>query len=106
MDKHSDETSKVATTKPGKVRRVGATTAGVTLIVYGLLFIIDIFTGIIKYSVIGKLWPFILIGLGIEILFSLKDDTKYIYDRGAILSTLILTVFATFMGALNIAIHL
>ena len=50
-------------------RRIGTITMGVCLVVFGVLFLVLIFGGFLNYELIFHLWPLILIGLGMEILF-------------------------------------
>ena len=50
-------------------RRIGTITMGVCLVVFGVLFLVHIFGGFLNYELIFHLWPLILIGLGMEILF-------------------------------------
>ena len=51
-------------------RRIGTITMGVCLVVFGVLFLVHIFGGFLNYELIFHLWPLILIGLGMEILFT------------------------------------
>lgn len=51
-------------------RRVGSVTAGLGMIVFGVLFLLHSLFGIMSYQMIFSLWPMILIGLGIELLWS------------------------------------
>ena len=63
-------------------RRIGTITMGVCLVVFGVLFLVHIFGGFLNYELIFHLWPLILIGLGIEILFytCLASDKAGKYD--------------------------
>ena len=58
--------------KDGFVRthRVGSITAGVSMIVFGSMFLIHLFAGVMNYTTIFSLWPIILIGLGAELFLS------------------------------------
>lgn len=49
-------------------RRIGTITLGISLVVFGILFLIHIFGGVLNYMLIFHLWPLILIVLGGEIL--------------------------------------
>ena len=51
-----------------RIHRVGTVTAGITLIVFGAAFILNSFGGYFDIAMITRLWPIILIGVGIEIL--------------------------------------
>ena len=50
-------------------RRIGTITLGVSLVLFGILFMIRIFGGVLNYTLIFHLWPLILVALGMEILY-------------------------------------
>ena len=55
-------------------RRVGSLTLGVSLVGFGILFLLRIFVDSIDYWAILKFWPVVFILLGVEILvFSLTN---------------------------------
>lgn len=90
-----------------KTRKVGTVTLGITLISFGLLFVIHLFTDMISYGFVIKLWPFIFISLGVEILiyhFICKEET-YQYDFAAIFIIIILSMFATGMAAVEFVVN-
>lgn len=87
-----------------KTKRVGSMTCGILLIVFGILFVIKIFVPMISYEVILRLWPIVLISLGIEILLSNRKSSEDViikYDGGAIFITILLTFFAVGMGIVD-----
>jgi len=87
-----------------KTKRVGSMTCGILLIVFGILFVIKIFVPMISYEVILRLWPIVLISLGIEILLSNRNSSEDViikYDGGAIFITILLTFFAVGMGIVD-----
>lgn len=53
----------------GKERRVGTYTFGVMLIIIGISVIVTTFTKFDFFKYILMVWPVVLIGLGIEILY-------------------------------------
>jgi len=60
------------------VRRVGSVTAGLSLIAAGVLYFAATFVhGREFLEFIFRLWPLILVSLGVEILLSGKADRKY-----------------------------
>lgn len=81
-------------------RRIGTVTMGVCLVVFGVLFLVHIFGGFLNYELIFHLWPLILIGLGIEILFytCLASDKAGKYDFAAIIILFLLTGFSMCMA--------
>lgn len=83
-----------------KSHRVGTLTLGCMLITFGILFLLRIFLTGITFDIIFKLWPIILIFLGIEILvanFTQKDE-KLIYDKTAFALIIILSFFSMGMA--------
>ncbi|SFB71719.1 LiaI-LiaF-like domain-containing protein [Butyrivibrio sp. YAB3001] len=81
-----------------RVHRVGSITTGISLIVAGIAFLMHMFFGIISYEMIFKLWPVIIIGLGIELLISNIRTDKIVYDKAAIFLLIIMTFFAMGMA--------
>lgn len=86
-----------------KIRRVGAITCGSILIIFGILFLVHMFYPALSFTFIMKLWPVILIALGLEMVIANmkhKADTETVlkYDKGAIFITFLLTCFALGMG--------
>ena len=83
-----------------RVHHVGTMTLGLTMICFGILFLIHVLFRGISFEIIYKMWPLIFLSLGTEILFA---DRKYRnaeikYDKPAILLTAVLTVFAVCMA--------
>lgn len=89
-----------------KGRRVGTFTAGLVLIVFGILFLLRLVFPAIKFSNILSLWPLILVLLGVEILVSymINKDEKMRYDTGAIFLVIVLSFFSMGMAVLELAI--
>lgn len=48
-----------------KGRRIGTFTAGISLVAFGVLFLVHIFNPALNYRFIFTLWPVILILLGL-----------------------------------------
>lgn len=83
-----------------RTHRVGTLTLGLSLIVFGGLFLAHVFTPNVDYTLIWALWPLILIFLGLEVLISrlFGGEEPLKYDVGGILLTVLLTLFAMAMG--------
>lgn len=86
-----------------RIRRVGTITCGSILIIFGVLFLVHMFYPALSFAFIMKLWPVILIALGLEMVIAnmkYKADTETVlkYDKGAIFITFLLTCFALGMG--------
>lgn len=91
-------------------RRVGSLTCGIVMIGFGLLFLMNTLFGLIDYTHIFSLWPLLLICLGAEMLISnmkYSDTERYtlVYDKGAIVLTILVTIFAVGMGITDYCIQ-
>ena len=95
--------------KPEAVRnhRVGTITLGTSLIFFGVLFITKTFTNLLSYEFILKLWPVIFIFLGFEILLSYITNKKdhFVYDKGAIILIILLSIFAICMACAEFMVN-
>lgn len=87
-----------------RVRRVGSITTGITMIAGGILFILCGICKIISYEMIFRLWPVILIGLGIEILWFNAREKNLIYDKGAIAMLIMMAFFSMGMAVADMVI--
>lgn len=88
-----------------KTHRIGTITLGVTLVIFGSLFLSHLVFPDLSYMFIMKLWPVIFIFLGIEVLVStfLKSDKFHIvYDKVGIILTGFIIVFSMCAGFLSI----
>lgn len=72
-----------------KIHRVGTITLGTILIVFGSLFFCRIFIPTLSYELVLRFWPFILIMLGLETLYSSRKYEDFRYDFGAICMALL-----------------
>lgn len=89
-----------------KGRRVGTLTAGIILVVFGVIFLLRLVTANINIYLISSLWPIILVLLGIEIIvaYIINKEEKMKYDFGAIILVIILVFFAMGMGVAEFVI--
>ncbi len=87
-----------------RVHRVGTVTTGLSMIIFGVLFLLHGFGYMISYEMIFQLWPMILIGLGIELLLSNMIRRKFVYDKGAIVLLFVMTLFVIGMAITDICI--
>ena len=78
--------------------RVGSVTAGLSMIGFGVMFLLHLFFEIIDYRMMFSLWPVILILLGLELLLSNFSTKKIVYDKAAIFLLIVMTFFAMGMG--------
>ena len=92
-------------TRQYQVRRVGSVTFGITLLCYGVLFLIHTFVPMLKYQYIFRCWPIIFILLGCEILVenhkAKAQDCKVVYDFPAVLMLGIMLLFAMIMAIID-----
>ena len=86
--------------KEVRVHRIGSVTFGVSLILFGTLFLIRILFPEIDYTFIFRLWPIVFILLGLEVLVGThREGVQFIYDKAAIFMLILLLIFAMGMGA-------
>lgn len=88
-------------------RRVGTFTAGLVLIIFGILFLLRGVLPNVNYGEIVALWPIILILLGVEIIISyiVNKEEKMKYDAGAVVIVMTLSVFSMVMAFMEFIIE-
>lgn len=91
--------------KTVRTHRVGSVTTGATMVVFGVLFVLRTMFNIVSYSHIFSLWPLILIGLGVELLLSNFGEKKIVYDKGAIVILILMTIFAIGLAVTDVCIE-
>lgn len=84
-------------------RRIGTFTLGFSLVVFGVLFLMHTFMGVLDYLVIFHLWPVVLVLLGGEILYyhCTAPEEAYRYDVAAVVILLLLLCFAMCMAGVD-----
>ena len=90
-----------------RIHRVGTLTFGVTLIVMGILFLIQLIFNSIPLKIILHAWPSVFILLGIEILCANRnvEQQEFLYDKVAIMLTMILLFFAMILAIIGNSVH-
>lgn len=88
-----------------RTHRVGSVTAGLSMIVFGILFLIHLVTGAMNYTTIFSFWPIVLIGLGIELFLSNFLKKKIVYDKAAVLLLITMALFAMLMALIDVCIR-
>lgn len=91
LKKEASDTSTI------RIHKVGTITLGISLIIFGFLFLAHIFYPTLNYEMIFHIWPIIFILLGLEVLLSSRNN-NFIIDKSAIFLLIILTLFAMGMG--------
>lgn len=94
MEMLTEQTSK----KVERIHRVGSVTTGISLIGWGVLYILFEAHVITDLTVVLKIWPVILISLGLEILWYNVRGKNLIYDKGAIFMLILMTGFSLMMA--------
>lgn len=102
------ETTSTTVTTPAKIvrkHRVGTFTAGILLILFGVLFLLHLFVPAVSYVMIFHFWPCVLILIGFEMLYASRKEEEIIYDAGAIFLIILLAVFAMGMAGADLLIQ-
>ncbi len=90
-----------------QTRRVGSVTFGLTLICFGIMFLIHIIVPALRYDIIFRLWPIVFILLGLEILVenhrSGQAGYKLVYDFPAVIMLVLMLFFAMMLAAVDYA---
>ena len=82
--------------------RVGSVTAGISMIGYGVMFLLHLFFDMVEYQMMFSLWPVMLILLGLELLISNFSTKKIVYDKAAIFLLILMTFFAIGMAVADL----
>ena len=81
-----------------RIHRVGSITTGISMVVFGILCIMQHFINVLDYSVILSLWPLIVIGMGVEILLSSSSNRQFVYDKASVFLLFVMSGFAMCMA--------
>ena len=87
-----------------RVHRVGSVTAGLMMVVFGIMLLLQSAFQLVTYELILSLWPVILISLGVELLLSNVRTRKIIYDRAAICLMILMSFFAVGMAITDVCL--
>lgn len=85
-----------------KMRRVGTVSIGVSMVVFGVMFLLCSVFEIMTYEVVFSLWPVILIALGLELLVFSFFKGKLIYDKGSVLIMILMMILAVAMAGADL----
>lgn len=85
-----------------RTHKTGTITAGVTLVAFGIMFVLSSVFNMLSYELIFSMWPLILIGLGIEILITNVLTDKFVYDKAAIFVIILMSFFAMGMACMDL----
>ncbi len=85
-----------------RTHRVGSVTAGLTMVGYGVMFLLHLFFDLVEYQMMFSLWPVMLILLGMELLFSNFSRKKIVYDKAAVFLLITMTFFTIGMAVADV----
>lgn len=81
--------------------RVGSVTAGLSMVGFGVMFLLHLFFDLVDYQMMFSLWPVILILLGLELLVSNLSSKKIVYDKAAVFLLITMTIFTIGMAVVD-----
>lgn len=87
-----------------RMHKTGTITAGVTLVSFGVMFVLSSIFNVLSYEFIFSMWPFILIGLGAEILITNMRTDKFEYDKSAVFVIILMSFLAMGMACMDVCI--
>ena len=105
MEKNKDEGTKRTA---GSGRRVGTLTLGIIAVVVGVLSLIWVINpDLVSMYFISRLWPAVLILIGIEVLaaYAVNKPEKLRYDGWAVVIVIALMLFAGGMAAVQMGLE-
>lgn len=85
-----------------KPRRVGTVSIGISMVTFGVMFLLSSVFEILSYETVFALWPVILIAYGLELLVFSFFKGKLMYDKGAVFIMILLMVFAVGMAGVDV----
>jgi len=88
-----------------RTHRVGTITTGLSMIVFGILFLLHLLAGMLSYEMIFSLWPLMLVGLGLELLISHLRAKQFVYDKAAVFLLICMTFFVMAMAAAEVCLR-
>ena len=81
--------------------RVGSVTAGLSMIGFGVMFLLHLLFDLVDYQMMFSLWPVMLILLGMELLLSNFSKKKIVYDKAAVFLLITMTIFTIGMAIID-----
>lgn len=85
-----------------KPRRVGTVSVGLSMVAFGVMFLLCSVFGILSYETIFAMWPLILILFGLELLVFSFFKGKLIYDKGSVFIMILMMFLAVGMAGADI----
>lgn len=81
--------------------RVGSITAGLSMVGFGIMFLLHLLFDLVDYRMMFSLWPVMLILLGLELIASNFSTKKVVYDKAAVFLLIIMTFFTIGMAVVD-----
>lgn len=88
-----------------RIHRVGSITAGLSMVGFGIMFLLHTFGNLVSYQFIFSLWPIMLIGMGLELLISNFLEKRIVYDKAAVFLMVVMTFFAMGIAVIDVWIQ-
>lgn len=85
-----------------KTRRVGTVTVGLSMVAFGVMFLLCSVFGIMAYQTVFALWPAILIVLGMELLVFSFFQGKLVYDKCSVFIMILMLFLSAGMAAVDV----
>lgn len=85
-----------------KSRRMGTISIGISMVMFGVMFLLCSVFEILSYETVFALWPVILIAYGLELLVFSFFKGNLIYDKGAVFIMILLMLFAAGMAGVDV----
>lgn len=89
----------------GRTHRVGTITAGFSMVVFGILFLLHTLFDMMSYQIIFSFWPLVLVGMGVELLLSSRVKSGIIYDKAAVFLLIVMTLFVIGMACVDVCME-
>ena len=103
INENKEVTEKKDTTK---TRRVGTISVGLSMVVFGIMFLLCSVFGILSYRTVFAMWPAILVVLGLEILIYSFWKGKLVYDKGSVFIMILMLFLSAGMAAADVCFKL
>lgn len=83
-------------------RRVGTITVGISMVFFGIMFLLCSVFQLVSYQTVFALWPVVLILLGMELFVYSFFKGKLVYDKGSVLIMILMFFFSVGMAAADV----
>ena len=98
----TEEQKEKAKAKERGTRRVGTITVGVSMVAFGIMFLLCSVFQLVTYQTVFALWPVVLIVFGLELLVYSFFKGKLVYDKGSVFIMILMLLFSAGMAAVDV----